>query len=289
MCLHFFRNSYITKQRYDTVYDITERELKIIVETPENKIFLDTAKEALKRADEARRYSFDSWNYIHEVQIYTVLAMSPASRRARTTSLLTEIAEKVPAWRQKQAKALIGTPEKPKEDASPQDVAEAMRIRNDYFNTQFTRIAYRRSNLNFLGALLITILGVMLVTTCCSNIYDPRSLFAQMFWVLEFGSLGACLSMAYTLTSAPVTAKIPEHLMSGFIVFARMGIGATCAIVSLMLLRSGMLSNIISSKLYDDKENNVGYIVIAFIAGFSERWIMRVIDKVSSDSKSKDK
>jgi len=142
----------------------------------------------------------------------------------------------------------------------------------------------RRINLNILALLLVLCVTAVVITSYWIDIAHDGDLWKKVIVAVEFGLLGACLSMSYTITSSPVTNKIPEQMMGFFITIIRLAIGATAALISLMLINSDLLKKILSSELTGSPYS---YVIVAFIAGFSERWVVNVIDKVSSEQKGK--
>lgn len=235
---------------------------------------LDKAK-ALSRKDAS-----NAWNYIQEAELLLLHAMEDAAWRAKARQICIEAAEKIPSWRQKQIGALLGTADAIRADIVREDVVAAAKIRNEHYQTQFYRISLRRVNFNILAFLLVLFIATVVGTVLAIDISQPTAMWQKVLVSLEFGALGACLSMAYTLTATPVNSKIPDHMVGFYITVIRLAIGATAALVALMLLNSTLLTNVFSEEFLTSPYS---YIIIAFIAGFSERWVVSVIDLVAND------
>jgi hypothetical protein len=92
-----------------------------------------------------------------------------------------------------------------------------------------------------------------------------------------FGVLGACLSVAPGLLAANVSNKIPAQQIGSFVVWMRPAIGAAAALIALVLLHANE-----TFKIFNWKVDQTGLtIAIAFVAGYSERFIVGAIERIS--------
>ena len=163
-------------------------------------------------------------------------------------------------------------------------------LREGYYTTKYHKLSLRRVSLNFL-CLLMTLLIVSIVIL--SNFYDftatniPFHVEAILGTIL--GALGASFSMSYTLTNESLDTKIPEQLLGIFVTILRLAIGSTAAFaafIALLLFHSNLFKSILSADLLSSP---FAFSIIAFVSGFSERFIVNMMSIVSNEEKSKDK
>jgi predicted transcriptional regulator YdeE len=214
--------------------------------------------------NKANSGEFDSaWGILHDIDSLLVEDMTKEEIQAKTKSLFEE-SEKFDEKRKKAVKELLKT-------ESKENLKEAYKKRSEYYNTHYHKIRIRDKNLSIVLALLIiAIISIFII----SAKFENADYMNRLFKCAAMGLLGATLSMAYTLTGKPIEEKIPDLIIGIRITFLRPAIGIAAAIVSLFLIDAKVLSAILSSDLV--KKENLS--VIAFIAGFSERWIISVVD-----------
>ena len=99
--------------------------------------------------------------------------------------------------------------------------------------------------------------------------------------VILAGILGAGVSVAQSLLGADVSAKIPAQQIGSFLVWMRPVIGAAAALVAIALLGAGKEFKFLDENLF---KNPAAILVIAFVAGFSERFITGAIERISEQS-----
>jgi hypothetical protein len=95
--------------------------------------------------------------------------------------------------------------------------------------------------------------------------------------VVLLGMLGASLSVLYSLVKTTVDQRIPEQLASDWITFARPFIGAASALVAYVLFGAGLVSI--------GQTSTPALLALAFISGFSERYVTGVIASAVGGSK----
>jgi hypothetical protein len=86
------------------------------------------------------------------------------------------------------------------------------------------------------------------------------------------------------LYTSAIDVKIPDQIMGAMVTVIRLAIGGTASFVALLVLKTGMLEAFLSPKLLNSL---YGFLVIAFVAGFSERWIVNVIQVISKEPEKK--
>lgn len=248
-------------------------------------------QKALKDAEEqARKYQFEeSWGNILNAETLLMSSIDDSdkdSMKVRAKLILIE-SEKVKSdWRAKQIKALLGKDIDNQPDISKENLIKAITIRNDYYLTRSHKINLHKVNVNILTLVMFLILGAILFFSfqwhiATLNIDKDQNFERGLVIAAIFGSLGAGFSYGKTLFSYnPESNKIPDQLLSMAVTTFRFIIGASSAIIILLLFKSNFLSEQFSKPIL---ESPVAYIVFSFVAGFSERWIVKMIGLVSKE------
>lgn len=94
------------------------------------------------------------------------------------------------------------------------------------------------------------------------------------------GGLGGILSMTFSLGRVDLSKKIPDMRLSALVTFMRPLLGAAVAIPVVVL---------VSAKYIEVKgfTHPLSILAFCFLAGFSERWFLRLIEKFESSAKKK--
>jgi hypothetical protein len=226
-----------------------------------------------------------AWSHLMMTEQLMVKCMSSEQRKIKANSLRIE-ATKFSEWRKKQIFELLGAPREKNSDPvievdSADKINEALNIRREYYNTRNHRMALRRASLDSLSIIQIVIIVLVTITSFNMDIINPPSFAWKMIVGVLFGALGASYSMANSLTKLSLDLKIPDQMLGIFITLIRLAIGSTSAIILLMLLQSGFLKEIFSDEL---RLNGYGFLVFSFLSGFSERWVVKILDSVATSS-----
>jgi uncharacterized membrane protein len=218
-----------------------------------------------------------------------ILSHSDDPEVERAAIALWREANKVTGWRAKAIGDLICSPKgellpelraRPIPAESRERVISAVALRDDEFHTTYFKILLRRRHLFqlflflWLGVALCLLLSVSKVLPAPFD--DPQQVAA----VILFGALGAGLSVGQGLLAADVSARIPAQLIGSFVVWMRPGIGAVAALTALALLHANKTLQVLGS--YTSEPGVV--LAVAFAAGFSERFIVGAIERISQAS-----
>src|SRR5262249_6429758 len=145
------------------------------------------------------------------------------------------------------------------------------------FNTTYFKILLRRRQLFYLFLLLL--LGVI-IALLLSIFGEMPKTFADWHLVAAvvlFGALGAGVSVSQGLLVADISAKIPAQQIGAFVVWMRPAIGATLALVALAILHANE-----KFQIWTWSWEHPGIVlVIAFVAGFSERFVVGAVERIS--------
>jgi hypothetical protein len=209
----------------------------------------------------------------------------------RVAIALRREAAKVSGWRAKAINDLICDSKGdllPSLMNDPNRVIDALALRDDQFHTTYFKIGLRRRHLGVISAILWVAIALCLLLSSLMVLPAPLDDLCTVAAVVLFGALGAGVSVGQELLSAEVSAKVPEQKMRAFVVWMRPAIGSTAALVALILL----FANNTTKLLAWNTENFGVVLAFAFAAGFSERFIVGAVGRLTAAStkdESKDK
>jgi hypothetical protein len=223
-----------------------------------------------------------SWIHYNNAELLMAQAMDVTQRHIRAQILLIETSKKVKGWRSEQIKFLLGDlcPQR-LFSIGPEVLVKALGVRNDYFFTRFQKITLHKVNVRILTAIMSSLIAVIVTLSFFRDITQP-DIFARALVVSGlFGALGAGFSFTRTLFSFDVDSdKIPEQLLGMIVTAIRFLIGASAGIITLILYESGFLSEIFAKNMLGAP---IMYIVLSFVAGFSERWFVSLLGLVTNE------
>jgi hypothetical protein len=195
-------------------------------------------------------------------------------------------ADKITGWRAKTIFDLICGPKgelRPDLMDDPERVIQAVALRDDYSHNNYFKIALRRRHLRQLFRIMLIAILACLVASYFGKLPALYNDTRQLCLVILFGVLGACVSVSQGLLSAEVSAKIPAQQIGAFVIWMRPAVGAAAALASLAILDANNTVNIFNFK-NAEWSGVVG--LLAFAAGYSERFIVGAIEKLSTSQKS---
>lgn len=228
----------------------------------------------------------EAWKLLHSAKRLEILSGEVEKLRHRAT-ILEQEATKLNDWRKEAVKKVLITV-----DPAPitkEQVFRAQYLIDEFYDNQAYRIKLRRKIFGFLFVLLslATILIAYLLILPDIGLLNKEQLKhigkpLQVDWltillVLAFGILGAAFSMAVTFTTQSIGAKIPDRVIGKYVTYLRPVIGAAAGLIVFVLLKSETIWPEFSKEII----NNTWLIMsIAFASGFSEKLIIRTIEKV---------
>jgi hypothetical protein len=202
----------------------------------------------------------------------------------RVAIALRREAAKLSGWRAKAIDDLICDSKGtllPTLKEEPRRVIDALALRDDQFHTTYFKIGLRRRHLRTVSLILWGGIVLCLVLSFRFKLPVPFDQPITLGAVVLFGALGAGVSVGQELLAAEVSAKVPEQNMRAFVVWMRPAIGSTAAIVSLILLFANDFLKVFTWST--TSTNSFGVILaVAFAAGFSERFIVGALGRITS-------
>lgn len=229
------------------------------------------------------------WGGVHDAQRFMVFGINDAELLAQVASLSEETQAKLSGWRAKATTSLLPDPNTLAAKALTDDqrerlrqaVVESMAVLHGHSDNLYHQLRLVGRQLNYLVGVCLLVLFVVFVTSLQSA--TPGSPFATsaLLPVAMAGALGGIISAMWQLSRVG-QARIPEAWLQGLVTSGRPIVGAVSALFIYAVLQSDLIQLVDASK--------VGFpaaLVLAFVAGFSEKFVLRTVERVAgSDSKN---
>ena len=232
------------------------------------------------------------WNQVFIGEQQLVKCLTPQQQKIKAQNLRIE-ANEFSGWRQAQIFALLGSPDDKNvtlpPDYSIDHLIEATKIRFDFYTAWNHRMRMWRASLEKVSfSLVILMLAIITLNFFISilDAYTEGCLSFQVVYTVLLGMLGASLSKAHSIARINLGLKVSGGMASdNFITFIHLAIGATSAFIMLMLVKSHFLNSLFPK---DVLTSPYIYIVISFLSGFSERWVVGLLESATKkDDKNK--
>lgn len=243
---------------------------------------LDLAEAALDRGD-----IDGGWRAVHDAERFAIFGMNSQELLVRTVTLRAETHGKLKEWRYRATESLwnslkltewqkagrsLGIEERTQLE---QAVVESLKVLNEHSDNLYHRMLLVGKQLNYL---VIACVVLLITTGLASWLLAPPG--SQYTWVhlggiAIAGALGGVASAMYQLSRVG-QAKIPEALLYGLVTLGRPLVGAVSALFVYGVIQSGIISLI--------QPSNVTFgagLVLGFVAGFSEQFVLSTVAKVS--------
>lgn len=222
------------------------------------------------------------WAHVEDAQRAAVAGLTPDELNALMVSLRQEAKAKgkLKEWRARAVLEQLDAAEKTPPSGRDKRVAcvqEAMRLRDEHFQNVYRQISLERGQVLraawAVALALAALLGITLGQPDVLGGDDSDLLRVAML----FGLFAGALSTGMSFGKAALGESIPRMLRSDILTWFRPIIGAGGAVAVFVFLKAGVL---------DFLGTNVGDSVwmvatVSFLAGFSERWFLGIVGKVS--------
>jgi hypothetical protein len=283
---------------------------------------LEAARAALRcgRLDEG-------WRLLHAARRMEILGMEADKEELKSVaSNLRSEAEKVKSWRQKAIERIVGSIEKPIDNVTASSLYQAAGIRDEHYDNQAYKDRLLRTQMLALALTLIGVLGLLaLVSTrpvgegvtasadraaakpaggadlvvvqaavsspTARTGLSPEAKLVGM--VALFGLLGGTVSAMLRASDPSQSSRIPELTAAMRVTFMRILMGAASAIVIYVFIKSplgaSLSKSVFSEGIGDSLKLPTSFTayVIAFVAGFSERLVLRAVESVAGKADDK--
>ncbi len=226
----------------------------------------------------------EGWKMFHAAERLEVYN-NEFSRKAMVAHLREETV-KLSEHRKNSILKIIGMGRDKKDsDISPEELARALKIRDEYYHTLYYTNRLTRGQFNWLFLILALLIVLILIYIAKCNFSGDEEMtlmnFRNLTGVILFGLLGATTSSIFHFRNSHSSARIPEILSNTSITMSRIFVGAGFSIFIFVLLNSQIATsiNLFSFNLDTCYE----FFTIAFVSGFSERLALKSIQKIIGD------
>lgn len=243
---------------------------------------LDGAAEAVAAGD-----IFGGWAQLHVAQRLDLLTMERPLLNAAAVAMRAE-ADKLNPWRRKAVSQLLSV--ETGKDHDPHLVFMAAALRDEHYANEAYKDGIRRATAAWLAVALslgvAAFLAVAWTGALGNMLADPDALtLADLPEVLlalaVTGYLGAAVSAITKLPGPSTPSRIPEIVSSFRVTALRLLMGPVSAIVVYFVVTSAFYESVVTFRPDGD-----ALLVLAFVAGFTERLVRRVVEEVSGKGRS---
>jgi len=250
---------------------------------------LKQAKEAFAMGDVDSAYI-----WANELEREMLVTLSDEELQAKLLSAKEEASEKLTKWRASTVPKLLSAGEaagerrvevtaQRKETLSPTrqsrlvtlgTLKEIMLHLHSNSQNLYRNMRQLRFQLT-IASLSVTVMVLAMLVLNEMGFFEAlgRPMQERLPMAILSGLLGGVLSVAYTVARVDPKQKIPEAKASFLVTVVRPIIGAAVALPVLALIESGLLSLPDSQRLWV-------VLTFCFLAGFSERWFLGIMEKL---------
>jgi len=286
-------------QRLNDILPTYRRDLAFLIQsttTPggepawatEAETLLDLAEQAVRERNPER-----GWRHFHAAQrleLHGLRDLGPEAFRARARSIHAEAMQKLRSWRRKQVEELFGAlpspGTQPTPAVSPAELAaanESALLLHEHFSNEALKQGSAQAQTRVVVGLA---LGAILLWLRLAGprVLQPLGSGERLAWddpallgsALAFGLMGASFSALTSLTGQASGQTIPEQVFTYRITLARQAVGVLSALVVVVLLASGFL------QIGQLSKTPALVLLAAFAAGFSERLVVRALERFAA-------
>jgi 8-oxo-dGTP diphosphatase len=275
--------------------------------TEEESHWKDVAKDLLARAYTAldRKQLDIGWKCLLAAARMEIYGMNDDEQKARTVVLCKEAKDKLKGWRKEATLAVLNGSKDQGQSSSAERLYYATSLRDEHFTNQYFRMAYLRNQLVILLLILISTLiivwaiskpewfeiGPLLSDSTVVNDGQAAAVGTEeesaevgtvlpsgkrfLIGIILFGVMGGAFSAIMSLSRTSTNKRIPEQIVDSYVTLLRPALGAAGALVVYIFLATKFLNINVSS--------GSSILAIAFVAGFSERLVVRGVRAVTGE------
>ncbi len=231
------------------------------------------------------------WGALHDAERFLVYGMGDAELIAHAASVKAETEAKLRNWRASATKTLFasaglearlkaGPPLKTEErTVLQQAVVESLNVLNAHSDNLYHRMGLVQRQLDF----LVLVCGILVATVLFGSYFfaeaDSKLGMRYLAPIAIAGALGGVVSAMIQLSRVG-EARIPEALLYGLITSGRPLVGGASGLFIYFVMQSGLISLVDAAKVGLEAG-----LVVAFVAGFSERLVLSAVSKVAGSEK----
>ncbi|MGH6961585.1 MAG: hypothetical protein ACREE7_13970 [Dongiaceae bacterium] len=224
-----------------------------------------------------------AWRCYHAARRLELVGLSDDARLA-AASIMRKEAAKLGAWRKEAIQNVLGPEDAP--NATVERLYQAAEARDEHYDNEAYKDRLRRGAAIRLAVVLVILLPIILwafhggyidVAACPGGTIECPDLAQALIGVALFGLLGATVSAILAKPSATDSPRIPEMASTVRVTILRLLMGPASAILVYLAVRSELYEKIFAF----GRPDPIGMLVIAFVAGFSERLVLSVVEAIA--------
>ncbi len=234
----------------------------------------------------------EAWKCFHAAQRLEIYSMNLDQVLAKATLIRNE-AVKMGTWRQKTILELL-EPDKmvPEQSSKPvvkppsnilERVIQAAQVRDESYDNQAHKDELVKEHIKFL--VIATLLEGMVFIILWLIIKQVNFYISQntltLIYCLLFGMLGAIFSAALKVQATSQSSRIPELLNARDITILRIFFGGISALILFIFINSQFVSGLFTIDASKGSSYTYSFYFIAFVAGFSERLVLKTIETIT--------
>lgn len=252
---------------------------------------LDAATGCLRAGDVA-----SGWKCLQQLDREMLSGANAVELEVQLVSALSEAERKLGRWRGNAVKGALTRWEQSGEVDVPDPAAGALATRRRLLQEVLFHLHMTHQNLYhnidklrvqlwLIGALVaFLVLFVLWLNTCGFFLplrqEGPLSFTQLIQLAVLSGFAGGTLSVAFQVARADPTQRIPEVTASFIVTLVRPVVGAAVALPVLFFVESGLLA-------VGDENRRWLLLSLCFVAGFSERWFLGVVEFMGASARGK--
>jgi 8-oxo-(d)GTP phosphatase len=218
----------------------------------------------------------EGWQALAAAHRLEVFALGQEERAARGAALRAEAERKLSEWRRDAVLEALGADGAP----TPGALWYATLMRDENAQNEYRKLAVLSDQLTAMGVFVgLTLLLIVLLASWHPIPFDDYGSYAGSFellvYVILFGVLGGAVSTMIPRDARGLHRRIPERLSDAAFSRLRPLIGAASALVVYIAVVADLLPVAL------DADFGAAILLLAFVAGFSERLVVRAIESVA--------
>jgi hypothetical protein len=198
---------------------------------------LDRVEEALEDNDTEL-----GWRCFNAAQRQSMYALTPTERQSEAQVLAFEAVRKLRSWRKESVeRLLLDADGKLRSCISVQTLMHAKLIAQEHNENAYLKLYSMRSQLLLLSLIALLVTGYLFINPAPLTTLAADSPVLVRYIIL-FGVLGASISGILSLANSSAGERYLEQLLSSWIAFARVAVGAVAALVVYAFLSAGLIN-----------------------------------------------
>lgn len=230
----------------------------------------------------------EGWKCLHAARRIAIYGLDDDQLKAKAKVYLQE-ADKLSSWRKKAMDQLLSG-EMSGKSADKETVYQAALLIDEHYNNQ----AFKQRKLqDYITLITVVLVGVVfMILWHVFDIFNPSlaplgASGIDSLSILLFGLFGGAISAALSVGKNTLQAKVPELAVQTWINVFRIIVGGAAAIFVFTVMQAQLVEALLPSQLINMIKNNskAAFLVVAFVAGFSERLVLKRVEIVTKEKK----